>query len=99
MPNYNGSGPEAWVLDPSVTRVEGKITQQMVSARAIVLETNGGQTLNLGLTDETRIANASSTSIAVANFSTTLRPNVNVVAIVDLESGDTGTLLTIRVLP
>lgn len=93
---YAGSGPELWVQDSSVVRIEGQVTEAFVSARAIVLDTKAGSR-NVAVDAETRIFGAAGETIAPDRFSLALSPGTRVRAIVDMESADTGTALEIRV--
>ena len=96
MEFYGGSGPELWVQDSSVVRIDGTVTEAFVSARAIVVDTGAGSR-NVAIDAETRIFGAGSEPESPDRFSLALPPGTRVRAIVDLESADTGTALEIRV--
>jgi hypothetical protein len=98
MAFYAGSGPELWVQDSSVVRIEGPVTETFVSARAIVVDTPAGSR-NVALDAETRIFGEGGAPVSPDRFSFLLTPGTDVRAIVDLESADTGTALEIRVVP
>lgn len=97
MEFYAGSGPELWVQDSSVVRIEGPVTETFVSARAIVVETPAGNR-NVAIDAETRIFGDGGAPVSPDPFSLLLAPGTEVRAIVDLESSDTGTALEIRVV-
>ncbi|HET6363155.1 MAG TPA: hypothetical protein VFH11_14025 [Gemmatimonadota bacterium] len=96
MDFYAGSGPELWVQDSSVVRIDGSVTEAFVSARAIVVDTPAGSR-NVAIDGETRIFGAGGEAAAPERFSLVLSPGKRVLAIVDMESADTGTALEIRV--
>ncbi len=96
MDFYGGSGPEAWVQHSRVFQLSGTVRQQFVSARAIVLETPGGE-VSLAITTDTRIFNAQGAPISPGDFSRILTPGSRVTAIAELPEANTGTALEIRV--
>ena len=98
MAFYAGSGPELWVQDSSVVRIEGLVTETFVSARGVVVDTPAGSR-NLAIDAETRIFGAEGAPVSSDRFSLLLAPGTDVRAIVDMESADTGTALEIRVAP
>ena len=93
---YAGSGPELWVQDSSVVRIDGSVTETFVSARAIVVDTEAGSR-NVAIDAETRIFGAGGVPESPDRFSLALPPGTRVRAVVDMESADTGTALEIRV--
>ncbi len=96
MEFYAGSGPELWVQDSSVVRIDGSVAETFVSARAIVVDTPAGSR-NVGIDGETRIFGARGETTSPASFSLVLPPGTRVRAVVDMESADTGSALEIRV--
>lgn len=97
MEFYAGSGPELWVQDSSVVRIEGPVTETFVSARAIVVDTPAGSR-NVAIDAETRIFGEGGAPASPDRFSLILVPGTDVRAVVDMESADTGTALQIRVV-
>ncbi len=97
MKFYAGSGPELWVQDSSVVRIEGRVAETFVSARAIVVDTESGS-CNVAIDAETRIFGAGGEPASPDRFSLALPPGTRVRAVVDMESADTGTALEIRAL-
>jgi hypothetical protein len=95
MEFYAGSGPELWVQDSSVIRIEGTVAETFVSARAIVVDTPSGSR-NVAIDGETRIFGAGGEPASPERFSLVLSPATRVRAVVDMESADTGTALEIR---
>ena len=95
MEFYAGSGPELWVQDSSVVRIEGRVTETFVSARAIVVDTESGSR-NMAIDAETRIFGADEAPVSPNRFSLALAPGTRVRAVVDMESADTGTALEVR---
>ncbi|MGH7567177.1 MAG: hypothetical protein ACREK2_10145 [Gemmatimonadota bacterium] len=96
MAVYAGSGPELWVQDSSVVRIEGEVVETFVSARAILVETKAGRR-NVALDGETRLFDGGGAPSSPADFSLLLEPGTGVRIIADMESADTGRALEIRV--
>src|SRR5688500_4540064 len=96
MEFYGGSGPELWVQDSSVVRIDGSVAETFVSARALVVDTPAGSR-NVEIDGESRIFGAGGEPASPERFSVVLPPGTPVRAVVDLESADTGTALEIRV--
>lgn len=97
MELYAGSGPELWVQDSSVVRIEGSVAETFASAQAIVVETPAGGR-NVAIDGETRIFGAGGVAASLERFSVVLPPGTPIRAVVDMESADTGTALEIRVV-
>lgn len=96
MEFYAGSGPELWVQDSSVVRIDGSVAETFVSARALVVDTPAGSR-NVAIDEDTRILGAGGEPASPERFSLVLAPGTRVRAIIDMESADTGTALEIRV--
>jgi hypothetical protein len=96
MEFYAGSGPEFWVQDSSVIRIDGTVIETFVSARAIVVDAEAGNR-NVAIDGETRIFGGGGEPASLDHFSLALSPGTRVRAIVDMESADTGAALEINV--
>jgi len=100
LPIYNGSGPEAWVLGPTVGRIEGDVTAVSTSSiRSIDVELTSGIKLTLNLDAETKISRGTTTPILLANYKTALKVGTKILAIVNLENETTAQALTVRIVP
>ena len=97
MEFYAGSGPELWVQDSSVVRIEGRVTETFVSARAIVVDTPAGSR-NVAIDAETRLFGDAGAPAPPDHFSLILVPGTEIRVVFDLESADTGTALEVRVV-
>lgn len=97
MPFYAGSGPELWVQDSSVVRLEGTVVQTFVSARAFVVQ-HGAERTSVALGPETRIFDGRVASVSPERFSLVLEPETPVEVVAEMESADAVTALEVRVI-
>lgn len=96
MDIYGGLGPEVWAQDSRTFEIDGIITQQFISARSFVMQTQSGE-LSLEVTDDTRITLPDGAPVSSDQFSTYLVPSTPVTVIAHITEANSGTALEIRI--